>query len=454
MKKHAVTISAGAALALLVSAAVLVNCQNPYFPNPGDNNWASEINVFLEKLSFQSTTSNAPQLADMTNLQSGGEPLSPTPSPEKLIENRSFAGTYKLGMKHLGLVGIPVDKGAKVKIKQFNYTRGEYKDVGELKADSWADWFLATSYGNIAFDIFKVVVEKGGLSETYDVFIMREGSPMPERQVPSGRWPPLIGGGGSGGGVFNRNLDSDVFVVGRDYDIKEFFISSTEVTETTWRQAQSQSGYSNLPTKNADSDYPVTGVNWYEAVAWCNAYTEWFNGTYTGNLEPVYYTDAGYTSKYVDGGSRVPIYAKPGAKGFRLPTELEWEFAARGGEFKKVPDWDWKYSGSDNAFAVANLGTNQIAETGTKSPNSRDLYDMSGNVSEWCWDWYTQTVDISTPMDGPSSGIDRKVVRGGDYTVPVGDAAKKDLVRTRSEAVAGNPGVGFIGFRTVRSISD
>ena len=104
-----------------------------------------------------------------------------------------------------------------------------------------------------------------------------------------------------------------------------------------------------------------------------------------------------------------------GALNFRLPTEAEWEYAARGGK----KSHGTSYSGSDNADAVAwhqGNGCNVLHPVGSLQPNELGLYDMSGNVWEWCSDWYgTYSADAQTNPQGPNYG-DRRVVRGGSFS--------------------------------------
>jgi formylglycine-generating enzyme required for sulfatase activity len=101
-------------------------------------------------------------------------------------------------------------------------------------------------------------------------------------------------------------------------------------------------------------------------------------------------------------------------KNFRLPTEAEWEFAARGGKKSK----GYKYSGSDNLDEVAwytNNSNGQTHPVGTKKPNELGIYDMSGNVWEWCGDWYgNYSSSVATNPTGPVVGICR-VLRGGSW---------------------------------------
>ncbi len=150
----------------------------------------------------------------------------------------------------------------------------------------------------------------------------------------------------------------------------------------------------NLVVQSGYGDHPVTEVTWYGAVAF--AY-------YLNELE-------GREQTYSLGDWSV----EQAKAGYRLPTEAEWEYAARGGASSK----GYTYAGSNTASDVAWYSSNSGSSThpvGEKQANELGLYDMSGNVWEWCWDWYGNYSSGSqtNPM-GPSSGSYR-VGRGGSW---------------------------------------
>ena len=182
--------------------------------------------------------------------------------------------------------------------------------------------------------------------------------------------------------------------------VSTFYIGKTEVTWSEWKAVRAwavANGYSdlaNIGTGDSEKN-PVTDANWYDVVKWCNARSQKEGKT------PVYTVKG---AVYKSGVSLPEVNTL--ANGYRLPSEREWEFAARGGTQTK----GYPYSGSQNLNTVGWYGDNSgnlIHEVATKSANELGISDMSGNVWEWC-------------STGWQSALDR-VIRGGDWATNPGN---------------------------------
>ena len=174
-------------------------------------------------------------------------------------------------------------------------------------------------------------------------------------------------------------------------------------------------------------NHPMYYVSWFEAVEFANAKSR----------------RAGLTPSYTISGNTVTW--NRAANGYRLPTEAEWEFAARGGIVCRD---DFTYSGSNAAGEVAWYFGNsrrRPQDVGTRQPNALGLYDMSGNVWEWVWDWYGAYPDgAQTDPEGAQTGFNR-VARGGSWESSASNARSVNRLNV-------NPTVRtfIIGFRLVR----
>ena len=176
--------------------------------------------------------------------------------------------------------------------------------------------------------------------------------------------------------------------------VDAFYIGKTEVTWGEWQTVRTwavANGYTDLANvgQGLGDSYPVSEVSWYDAVKWCNARSEKEGKT------PVY--EVG--NRVYRTGHQLAPDAIPSANGYRLPSEAEWEFAARGG----TQTQGYTYSGSNDLNAVGWYNENSggaVKEVGKKQANELGIYDMSGNLWEWSASWHSDHVGSSRVFRG------------------------------------------------------
>jgi len=218
--------------------------------------------------------------------------------------------------------------------------------------------------------------------------------------------------------------------------VSAFYMDRYEVTKSLWDTVKAWNGGNGYDYLYAGSgkaaNHPIQTISWYDAVKWCNARSE------MEGLTPCYYTDAGFATIYKT--NLTEPYVNWDANGYRLPTEAEWEKAARGGASGQRFPWlngntidhsRANYYASPSSFSYDVNPTEEYhpvfalgdfpytSPVGYFAANGYGLYDVAGNVWEWCWDWqdsswYSNAAATQDDTRGPTSGTVR-VYRGGSW---------------------------------------
>ena len=237
----------------------------------------------------------------------------------------------------------------------------------------------------------------------------------------------------AGGTFYMGSTDSDAYSdesPEHSVMVNSFYMAETELTFDQYDAYCTAEGISKPDDEGwGRGSRPVINVSWYDAVKYSNWLSE----------------QEGLSKVYSISGTSVTL--NQSANGYRLPTEAEWEYAARGGSQSK----GYKYAGSNDVNEVGWHWFNSGKKTHPvkdKKANELGLYDMSGNVWEWCWDWYDSDYYSSSPgvnPTGPSSGS-RRILRGGNWY----QDSKYLRIADRSYNSPGNSNNNY-GFRVVRT---
>lgn len=188
------------------------------------------------------------------------------------------------------------------------------------------------------------------------------------------------------GGIYDPLLS---WYIAHTVTVSDFYIGETEVTQALWKAVMGTTIYQQRDKAGSDNSLYGTGDNY-----------------------PMYYVSYTEATEFCVLLNHLLRDQLPSGYRFSLPTEAEWEYAARGGKNKS----NCKHAGS-NSLQEVGWSDGQRHPVKTKSPNALGIYDMTGNVDEWCADWNDEYYYHHSPQNnpkGPSSGTER-VVRGGSY---------------------------------------
>ena len=256
----------------------------------------------------------------------------------------------------------------------------------------------------------------------------------------------------TGGTITGAVADSSVFINGRTIVIPDLWVCDHELTVKEYKT------YCKFDHDLGGDNYPVYFVCWYDAIVYCNLRTiaelSLADCAYSinGEKDPRNWIgiEGNSETKYCGPYSRNSLWDAVAfdvsADGYRLPTEAEWEYIARCGPALSTD----KYSGTDSTDELTNFAwysensRHLVHEVKGKAPNALGIYDLSGNLIEWCYDWLG-SINPSLDSTGPSSG-DKRCARGGDW----GNGPYWSSVGTRDRFEPDSHN-GQTGFRVVRN---
>ena len=217
---------------------------------------------------------------------------------------------------------------------------------------------------------------------------------------------------------------NDYLVTGRNIKISDLFVSDHEVTQAEYLAVTNENPSNNKKTDEKANEYPVENVTWLEAIKYCNKLSE------SQGLDPCYKIN----------GSEVTCTLS--ANGYRLPTEAEWEYISTKSNRTNI-DFDSMALYSSNS-------QNQTWEVDNRRADELGLCNVLGNVAEWCFDIYSDTVTKSTGPTGPMAVTGtsaNRVVRGGSFQ----SSAAECTPQARASADPAEKSAA-IGFRVVRTV--
>jgi len=281
---------------------------------------------------------------------------------------------------------------------------------------------MILSLAILVFVAFRYFVSRPDNQHTIKDQVSTDAQDLRQKLLPNELIPMVfVEGDTAVVGSISPDAEADEFPM-RQSVLRSFYIGKFEITQREWQMV-----FENNPSRFKDDIHPVENVSFYDAVEFCNqkSLLDGFMPFYEIRDDEIIYNFD--------------------ANGYRLPTEVEWEFAAKSGKLYV----DETFSGSNDPDQVGWYNLNSKAATnpvGRLNPNQLGIHDMSGNVYEWIWNWYAcYSVSTHNFYSGPESGTD-KVIRGGSWYHD-----KSNMRITARNYGKPYTKTNYIGFRVVRN---
>ena len=388
--------------------------------------------------------------------------------------------------------------------KPYGVTWGEIKDDAKAKIAGYDTGFVFAAWKKGSATAENELADFENFEVDTDVYVTTQAVPV---SVGVKVLAATITGQNAAYALPKKNgsdtLWRGVFPSGRTVNLSEYTIGKYEVTVELWKSVYEwakENGYTfeydDEEKHYNDAKQPMTDMSWRDCITWCNAYTEMKFGS---TEQCVYRKDSETGAAVKDAYTEADdAYCNLAKKGYRLPTEAEWEYAARyqnnsanaeqygavyltkldsasgaikpigfkgttppvgetyetlRAETARVAVFNKYYNGT--TFVEQSPAVTGLADVGTKDANALGIFDMSGNASEWCWDRYSTTLSsglVTDPIGSSSSADTERVLRGGNWSLsdkPVTENAVYGCMTGKRDSDSSHNSYDIVGFRLV-----